>query len=287
METTPPLKLISKLKYKMPYFLYTFRPQITDQDLFETFLDIFLPFLKEFPKYSYSIEEDNTLNKHIHIMYECKADCNNKALPQKLNRNLFKSFKDCLKNKLTNVENGMDDRKVKDTTEDFLKVLGYVNKETNCVRRKSIGFTNEQILEAVSYHYATAAIEKSKPKSDIKVMTSKNIHIHIKDYCQSNNLDPGNPIVKLKMTKDCYAFSQVSKVPETFKEIEIQMYPDRFPEDKYDNLDYVTMDQKYQNAEQKIVEQKILIDRLISHFKIQVHQANFDPHHITIDNVRV
>lgn len=260
------------LKYKMPYFLYTFRPQISEQNLFEQFLDIFLPFLKEFPKYSYSIEEDGTLQQHIHIIYEHHATDNSKALPQKLNRKMFSLFKSVLKNKMTN-EKGFDDRMVDNTSEDLLKVLGYVNKETNCLRRKSVGFTNEQILEAVKYYYASEHLDKSVVKNDLNIMTPKNIHISIKDYCVKNNLEPTCPITKLKMIKDGYMFDHKN----AFHEIEINLHPERFQDiNSYTDDSYKNIVYKMTQQEIQIQKYKTQIESLKKHFNISQIENGFD-----------
>ena len=259
----------------MPFFLYTFRPQINEQKLFEQFLDIFLPFLKEFPSYSYSVEEEGTLQQHIHIMYEHHAKDNSKALPQKLNKKCFSLFKSALKNKMTN-DKGFDDRMVNDNQEDFLKVLGYVNKETDCLRRKSVGFTNEEILKAVAHYYACEHLDKSTVKNDLNIMSSKNIHISIKDYCVKNKVEPNQPLTKLKMIKDGYMFSQVSKVAETFDEIEINMFPDRFDADNFSDKSYENMSYKNNQLQEENKKLKQQLYALTHHFKIAQIENTFD-----------
>lgn len=221
------------LKYKMPFYLFTFRPQITEQDLFENFITIFLCELDRFMKYSYSIEEDNTLNKHLHCLVESSAKDNN-AFKQIFNKKIFKDFKSSLKNKMTN-EHGFDDRKVKDDPEDFLKVLGYVNKETQCLRRKYKGFTNEEILKAVDYYYTTKHIEKQKINNDLIILTMKNIHIHVKNFCEKNNRYPEDVNLKLDMIKAGYMFESVGsrqKVKDIIQEISIYMQPDHYNDHK-------------------------------------------------------
>ena len=141
----------------MPFYLFTFRPQITEQDLFENFLTIFIPEIKKLTKYSYSVEDDSTLQKHIHVVAESKAK-DLSAFKQIFNKKIFKDFKSSLKTKQTN-EHGFDDKKI--NQEDFLKVLGYVNKETQCLRRE-YNFTNEEILKAVDYYYTSKHIDKSQ-----------------------------------------------------------------------------------------------------------------------------
>lgn len=192
----------------MPFYLFTFRPQITEQDLFENFVTIFSCELDRFMKYSYSIEEDNTLNKHLHCLVESNAKDNN-AFKQIFNKKIFKDFKSTLKNKQTN-EHGFDDRKVKDDPEDFLKVLGYVNKETQCLRRKYKGFTNEEILKAVEYYYTTKHIDKEKNiNNDLIILTPKNYHIHLKTQAIKHGLQPDDPLLTFRMRKDGYCFGNI------------------------------------------------------------------------------
>ena len=263
----------------MPFYLYTFRPQINEQNLFEDFLSLFLPFLEEFPKYSYSIEEDGTLNKHIHIIYECTATDNTKAMPQKLNRKLFTSFRTAIKTKMTN-ESGFDDRMVKSEKEDYLKVLGYVNKATtNCWRRKSKGLSNEEIKEATDFYYASDRIMKSQINTDLKIMNSKNIHITIKEYCTQNDLEPTHPITKLHMIKDGNMFSQVSKVDETFEEVEINMFPERFPnEPGKPDKSYINLLQTKSDNEML----RVQINSLKKHFKIQSIKSSYFDNSVSI-----
>jgi len=195
----------------MPFYLFTFRPQITEQDLFENFLTIFIPEIKRLTKYSYSIEEDNTLQKHIHVVAESKAK-DLSAFKQIFNKKIFKDFKSTLKTKQTN-EHGFDDQKIRE--EDFLKVLGYVNKETQCLRRE-YNFTNEEILQAVDYYYTSKHIDKSKHISnDWTILTTKNIHVIIEDYVKKHNIDYNDYLVeqtiKIAMIRDKYSFASISK----------------------------------------------------------------------------
>ena len=141
----------------MPHYLFTFRPQITEQDLFENFITIFLPQLKTMINYAYTIEEDDTLQKHIHTLVECKAKDNN-AFQQLFNKKIFKDFKSSLLTKQTN-DHGFDNRKVQDAPEDFLKVLGYVMKEPQALRR-GYSYPDTKIMEARNYYLTTDHIEK-------------------------------------------------------------------------------------------------------------------------------
>lgn len=194
----------------MPFYLFTFRPQITEQELFENFITIFIPELKKLTKYSYSIEEDNTLQKHIHVVAESKAK-DLSAFKQIFNKKIFKDFKSTLKTKQTN-EHGFDDQKIRD--EDFLKVLGYVNKETQCLRRE-YNFTNEEILQAVEYYYTTKHIDKTKNiDNDWTILTTKNAHVIIENYVKEHNIDWNDfmveTVIKTQMQSNKYSFINIS-----------------------------------------------------------------------------
>lgn len=195
----------------MPFYLFTFRPQISEQELFESFLTIFIPELKKLNRYSYSVEEDGTLQKHIHAVAESKAK-DLSAFKQIFNKKIFKDFKSSLKLKQTN-EKGFDDQKIRD--EDFLKVLGYVNKETQCLRRE-YNFTNEEILQAVEYYYTSKHIDKKKNiDNDWTILTTKNVHVIIENYVKEHNIDYNDFLVeeqiKMRMIKDKYSFASISK----------------------------------------------------------------------------
>lgn len=227
------------LKYRMPYFLFTFRPQISEQELFENFLTIFLPIIQAYPKYSYSVEEDGTLQKHIHcLLYEPNEKKKDYSkFSQIFNQKRFTDFKKSLFTKQTN-ESGFDNRMVKETDQDLLKVIGYVNKETNCLRRAYAGFTNEEILNGVDYYYTCKHIDKSVKKSDLTIITPKNIHIIIKTFCEENKIEPTDPTLKYRMNAQGYCFSQCPKVQETMHELESIMFPERYTYDDTPNRDY-------------------------------------------------
>jgi hypothetical protein len=207
----------------MPFYLFTFRPQITEQDLFENFLTIFIPEIKKLTKYSYSVEDDSTLQKHIHVVAESKAK-DLSAFKQIFNKKIFKDFKSSLKTKQTN-EHGFDDKKI--NQEDFLKVLGYVNKETQCLRRE-YNFTNEEILKAVDYYYTSKHIDKSqKGNRDWTILSTKNSHVIIEKYIEDNEIDILDyqecEITKIKMIEDRYSFNNISdkQLSKIFSEIHI------------------------------------------------------------------
>lgn len=249
----------------MPYYLFTFRPQITEQQLFEDFFTILQPELENLSKYSYTIEEDDTLQKHIHLIAESKAK-DNSAFKQLFQKKIFQEFKSALKHKLTN-EKGFDDRKVKDTKEDFLHTLGYVNKEATALRRQYKGFTNDEITTAVEYYHTAKRIKSSVKKSDLIIVTARNCHVLIKDYCVRNECEPCDPFTILNMKKENYMFSQCPHLQDTLEELEINMFPDRYTkpeEDEEDSFSYMSL----VNRVAKLEELKIQMAQLKKHYSL-------------------
>lgn len=273
----------------MPLLFFTFRPQITEQNLLNQFLTIFLPEIKQKAlKYSYSIEEPNTLNQHFHIIAEFPATIKDLSkLKQIFNKKVYSQFKEALKHKQTS-DVAFDDKLVKDEPHDKLKVLGYVNKATDSIKKYE-GFTNEEILQAVEYYYTSKHLEKTTVKTDLKVLTTKNMSIHILDYCKKNNLEPTNQYqVKLRMNKDGYQFHGISSriINEAFKETDIYMNPDKYDDNgKCEDTTHIV--QQLEETELELENARILIDKLKQHFNIQIEQPRFSPHQIKIDNVLI
>lgn len=211
----------------MPYHLFTFRPQISEQSVLDNFLTIFLPEIKsKSTKFTYSIECPNTLFKHIHILAETKAKDKN-AFHQLFNKKNFKLFQDSLKHKQTNKNHAFDDRLVKDTPDDLMKVIGYVNKADDSIKHYE-GFTNEQILQGVKYYYTHQHLEKKAEINNSKdwtILTTKNAHVHIEKYAKDNNYNWDDFMVenhiKIAMIKDRYTFSNFSRKTQSqiFNEI--------------------------------------------------------------------
>jgi REP element-mobilizing transposase RayT len=274
----------------MPFLFFTFRPQITEQNLLNQFLTIFLPEVKhKSKKYSYSIEEPNTLNQHFHLIAEFSDSVKDLSkLRQIFNKKAYADFREAIKHKST-TDIAFDDKLVKDDPHDRLKVLGYVNKATDSFKKYE-GFTNEEVLEAVEYYYTTKHLEKTKVKEDLKVLTTKNMSIHILDYCRKNNRDPRHQYqIKLAMNKEGYQFHGISSriVNEAFKETDIFMNPDRYDENgKSNESTDVHMAQENERLQYELEKQRVMIQKLKTHFKINtIEQGNFNMEQIKIDGV--
>lgn len=206
----------------MPYYRLTFNPHVSESDLLEKYLILLEPFLERFAKYSWSVEKDSTINKHIElIIYNEDPDpkCN---FSKKFKTFTFKKFFDSLKNKQTDPKVFMKCTKVSDTPEDLQFCLGYVNKE-HTIRRNQKGFSENEISTAVEYYFLSKHLDKSYLKEGWTLITTKNIHSIVEQYCEDNGYLVDDPLLKLKMTRDKFSFVNVSpnNVSRTFRELKI------------------------------------------------------------------
>lgn len=218
----------------MPFYLLTFRPQPSEYDLNDTFWTILKPALddnKNITNYIISVEKDGTIDRHTHCLVEFKQTKSKKnQLQAFLNTQKFKDFNKMLRNVMTNLKWARDERKVGNTEEDLLYTIGYVLKEPQASRRHYT-LTEERCIEGINYYYQNQKIDKAQPEQcNLRVMTSKNIHINILDFCRSNDIQEIRYPAQLKtqMRKEGYMFSQVNKVSETMDELDIYMNPDKY-----------------------------------------------------------
>lgn len=251
----------------MPFYLLTFRPQPSEYDLNDTFWTILKPALddnKNILNYIISVEKDGTIDRHTHCLVEFKQTKSKKnQLQAFLNTQKFKDFNKMLRNVMTNLKWARDERKVGNTEEDLLYTIGYVLKEPQASRRYYT-LTEERCIEGINYYYQNQKIDKSQPEQcNLRIMTSKNIHINILDYCRSNDIKEIRYPAQLKtqMRKKGYMFSQVTKTYETIKELNVFMNPDKYEDtDDTDNPQTYSdlMDQnKYQEARIKQLEKML------------------------------
>jgi hypothetical protein len=197
------------------YIFYTFRPQISDQGLFEDFLILFLPFVKEHKEYAYTVENDGTLHKHIHaIIAGPKSGQEYKDLDkfyQKFNKtNGLKEFKDFARKHSSTTEDGFKPMKVKDTKEDLLHVIGYTLKEH--AQRQETNLPNSQVTSAIEYYHAHQRIKSKNPmRKDWILLTGKNLNVHMERYIDDNNIVTPQPLLPVIMAADRYCLHNCSE----------------------------------------------------------------------------
>lgn len=230
----------------MPYYCLTFNPQVCESHLLEEYLILLKPFIERFSKFSWSIEKDNTINKHLHLIVYNEDPDPKSNFYKKFKTFKFKPFFDKLKNLQTDPNIFLNCKKVKETQEDLQKVLGYVNKD-HATRRDKKGFTDGEILSAVEYYYTTEHLDKQTVKDGWTLITSKNIHPLIEQYCQDNNLSVDHPYLKIKMTRDKYSFINVSPkvISRAFKELRIVHNCSDQNDDEFINLEQDGIEHNY------------------------------------------
>ena len=171
-------------------FLLTFRCHTSDPHTFELVLPILINTVQQYSnKYSWTIENDNTLERHLHmILIPVDSFKDGATLKQRLlNRKELKSFKDYLKFKSqTNLINALDIKKINEN--DFLNTLGYIHKEELIIRTESKNISNEEILKGIKLYLSSQKIQtlNNINKSDWKYLTPKNAHSIIEDFVEKN-----------------------------------------------------------------------------------------------------
>lgn len=197
------------------YIFYTFRPQISDQGLFEDFLILFLPFIKSHKEYAYSVENDGTLHKHIHAILGSPAKGNDyqdlDKFYQKFNKtNGLKEFKDFARKHSSTTEDGFKPLKVKDSPEDLLHTLGYTLKEH--AQRQETNFQDIQVTNAIEYYHAHQRIKSKNPmRKDWTLLTSKNVHAHVERYISENNLTLPDALLGVRLAQDRYSLINLTE----------------------------------------------------------------------------
>lgn len=221
-----PIKIKSMLKYRMIFFL-TLRCSPLDIQLFEDIITLLLQEITQFMCHSYSVEKDETPDRHIHILVKTEhRDVSH--FKQLLKKKKFEPFFKLLKNK--NIETNqyaLDIKPVKE--EDYLNVLGYVYKETFCKRRYSTE-TQETITNAINTYHSTKRLEQQNiPYSKKIVLSVKNFHSHIEQFLIEH---PEESIddwynMKIKMIMNNYSFFDISdkKVKIAIRELQMIKNP--------------------------------------------------------------
>lgn len=204
-------------------FAITIRFQVTDTQLFEDYLIFFKTWMEEEPsRYSYSIEWDDTINRHIHAVVTANYVDGDK-LKRRITTKEFLPIIKKLKASNTILANAI---KCSVVTKTPKKALGYTQK-WHCNRRGHKGYTDQEIVDSVEYYYTTTRLEKTQEiKDDWILLNTKNFHAHVEDFIQKNPelKYEDSDIIKLRMVKHGYSFMSItSKQLEVgFREIRIK-----------------------------------------------------------------
>lgn len=216
------------LKYKMIFFL-TLRCSPLDTQLMEDITILLLQEITQFTSYTYSIEKDETPDRHLHLLV--KSDHRDVThFKQILKKKKFEPFMKLLNNK--NVEtnqHALDIKMIKE--EEYFNVLGYVYKETFCKRRYSTE-TQETITNAITQYHATKRLEQQNiPYTKKIILTTKNFHSHIEQFLLNNPEESVDDWynMKIKMIMNNYSFFDISdkKVKIAIRELQMIKNPEQ------------------------------------------------------------
>lgn len=196
------------------YALITFRPHAGNPTALTDFLTIFLPRLSKVQNYAHSNEEVGTPSQHFHAIVSGNFKDSSK-ITQWIMSKAMKDFKTSLKPTQTIWEHALDIKLLPQDHEDMLRVLGYVLKSEKLEDKKTQkikGFTNEQCLEGTKLHF-TSAKHKSMTaviKNDWIILTKKNAHSIIENYCEKNNKTIRDEDLEYSMYKSGYSFADLT-----------------------------------------------------------------------------
>lgn len=194
----------------MPQFFYTFRPHPTNEVLFEDFLILFLPLIKDFPKFVFVVERDNTPEKHFHAVFETPPNIKDTdKLRQKFKSKAFTQFQKFLyENTETNSHSFLITKIKQGSQKDFKYYTGYCYKEDN-VSRRDTNLNQNEILDACKYYHAIERININSQKSDWIYIKPNSFHKYVGDFIKSTEGATYSNFPKL-MNKQGYSFNSIS-----------------------------------------------------------------------------
>jgi len=192
--------------------LLTIRAQQNEVDVFEDTLKLILPILFTYPAFIYTIEDDNTPNRHIHIFLQ---NCS-KAKSLDASK-LFQKF-DKVKTKLrayiklkqTQEKPFWDERLIPNTPEKFFEKIGYIQKDILVSRRRVKNITSEVLTQGVNFYASTLKIDSSCTKNDWTAIKPQNAHSLIEHYCSTENVDVNDTLLIPKMVQCKHTFNQIT-----------------------------------------------------------------------------
>ncbi len=190
----------------------TFRAHCSEPQVFEDFIAIFLPLISlKSDTYRWTIEKDNTPDKHIHIFFSHNKKDKSK-IEQMIMSKSIKQFKSSLNQ--TNWKYAFDLKLVANTLDDKLKTLGYVSKDIN-LRNDTKNISQDIMTKSCDFYFTHRRIENATD-NDIKIITSKNFHIKCEQYAKDNNMSVTDYHLIARMTFDRHSFQISNKDQEKY-----------------------------------------------------------------------
>lgn len=206
----------------MPFYSITSRAHPSEIQIFEDWLVLILPFVKErIMEFHYSVENDLTCDRHLHCVVEDNAlDVTN--FKKKLETKKFKKFKDSIKNNLTDFEQLTFCKKIKENEETIN--IGYIFKDTNSRQGSSEFGDPDYISQCIKEYFTDERIKaRGNETNDINIVTTKNFYAKVQDFVKKNELTYNDHMIYLKMIRNNYGFINIStkQITRGFRELKI------------------------------------------------------------------
>ena len=202
---------------KSKFAFITFRSHDSEPQVFEDFISLLLPHISlKFLFYIYSIEDDDTSSRHIHILVKHEERDKDK-LKQKIEQKWFKDFGKSLQGKQTILKHALhygrgpdgEDFGFSMTIEDKMKCIGYICKDITRRNKRDI-LSQEVITQCCDFYFANRRI-KNASTNDWIAITPKNIHQKIEQFQKEHELDINDPGLITFMTDSKHTFNQITK----------------------------------------------------------------------------
>lgn len=177
----------------MRFGFVTFRSHPLDKNLDDYFLNLLKPLIKKSDKHVLGIDKKNTLEQHFHLIISGPKSMDITNLRQKFNSKDFKIFYKKIKDEQLSTyihpkfeSSALQIKMVGTTEEDHMKTLGYCAKEHI---HSSCGYSEDEITDAIKYHYATERLDNSQPiENNWRVLTPKNAHAYLEDFSKKEGI---------------------------------------------------------------------------------------------------
>lgn len=200
----------------MRHGFITFRSHPLDKNLDEYYLTLLKPLLQKTEKYLLGTDSKNTLEQHFHLIISGPNSMDITNLRQKFKSKTFQQFyKTITDSQLSTYidpkfQHGcMEIKMVEKTKEDEMKILGYCAKEGNFTSK---GYSDDEITDAIRYHFTTERLDKTKPLEDNwKILSTRNAHAYLEDFTKKEKIKYSDPLLPVMLAKNKISMINISK----------------------------------------------------------------------------
>lgn len=213
------------------FFLLTIRAQVSEVQIFEDFLNIFLPDIKKRKEYYFSVEKDGSPDRHLHAVINDPAPDRPNFI-KKFKKKIYEEFKNSLKETSTQWDSEFKSKFFRIDLikkEDVKLKIGYIFKENNLTRyavNSDAENPEEYITECVKLYHAKERLDARKTHEDDTILvTPKNFHAKVNEFVKNDDeCDYNDHLIQYRMVKSGYSFVNISdnQTCKGFKELRIR-----------------------------------------------------------------